>query len=84
MGVILPEDLADHAGGFLIGPVPREAELLHREEHAAVDGLETVTDVRQRASDDDGHRVVQIGLPHLLFDRNRHLPLVRHKSPSSC
>src|SRR6267378_3754026 len=30
--------------------------------------LQTVADVRQRASDDDGHRVVQVRLPHLLFD----------------
>src|SRR5262249_5130065 len=40
----------------------------HGVEHSAMHGLEAVADVRQRPPHDDGHGVVQVGLPHLLFD----------------
>src|SRR3546814_2390430 len=44
------------------------AELLHREQHAAVHRLEAVTCIRQRAADDDAHRVVEIRALHLVFE----------------
>ncbi len=79
VGMVLAHAVADDAGRLLVGAVPVEPEPLHRVQDAAVDRLETVADVRERAADDDGHRVVQIGLPHFLFDRDRHLSLVRHR-----
>ena len=45
---------------------------------AAMHRLETVADVRQGASHDDGHRVIEIRLPHLLFDGDGHLSFVWH------
>ena len=33
-----------------------------------MDGLEPVADVRQRTTDDDAHRVVEVGAPQLLLD----------------
>ncbi len=78
MGVVLAEHLAHHPRRLLVGAVERQPQVLHGVEHAAVHGLEAVADVGQRAAHDDGHGVVQVGLPHLLFDRNRDLALVRH------
>src|SRR3989441_538842 len=66
--VELAHAVADDARRLLVAAVPRQAEELHRIQHAAVHRLQTVADVRQRASDDDGHRVVEVRLPHLLFD----------------
>src|SRR6266850_2456630 len=66
--VELAHAVADDARGLLVAAVPHQAEELHRVQHAAMHRLQTVADVRQRASDDDGHRVVQVRLPHLLFD----------------
>src|SRR5438874_2564362 len=66
--VELAHAVADDARGLLVTAIPHQAEELHRVQHAAMHRLQTVADVRQRASDDDGHRVVQVRLPHLLFD----------------
>ena len=38
---------------------------------AAVHGLQSVADVGQRAPDDDAHRVVEVRLPHLVFEVDR-------------
>ena len=48
-----------------------EADLVHRVEDAAVDGLEAVAHVGQRAADDDGHRVVEVRRAHLVLERAR-------------
>src|SRR5208337_2122969 len=37
-------------------------------EHAPVNGLQPVAGIRQRAPDDNAHRVIEIGAAHLLFD----------------
>ena len=60
--------LADRARGLVVGPVGREIELVHRVEDAAVDGLETVPDVGQRAAHDHAHRVVEIAALHFVED----------------
>ena len=39
--------------------------------HAPVNRLESVPDVGQGATDDDGHRVVEVAPLHLNFDANR-------------
>ncbi len=46
--MVFAEHLADDARRFLVGAVPVQPELGHREEHAAVHGLQAVADVRQR------------------------------------
>ena len=64
----LADDVADDARGLLVGLVPLVAELAHRVQHAAVDGLQAVADVRQRASHDHAHRVIEVRLLHLVFE----------------
>ena len=69
--VILTDDVADDTGRLLVGAVPGVGLLVHREEDATVNGFEAVTDIGERAADDDRHRVVQVGGAHLVFDANR-------------
>jgi len=66
--VVLADDVADHAGRLLVRLVPLVAELAHRIEHAAVDGLEAVPDVRQGSTHDHAHRVIEVRLLHLVFE----------------
>ena len=65
------DDLADRLRGLAVLLVGRVAGLVHRVEHAPVHRLEAVAHVGQRAPDDDAHRVVQVGLAHLVFDVDR-------------
>ena len=66
--VVLADDIADHARGLLVRLVPLGAELAHRVQHAPVHRLQAVTHIGQGAPDDDAHCVVQVRLPHLLFE----------------
>ena len=66
--VVLADDVADDAGGFLVRPVPVVSELVHRVENAPVHRLQPVPHVRQGTPHDDAHRVIEVGLPELLLD----------------
>jgi hypothetical protein len=65
--VVLAHHVADDARALDVRARRAEAALAHREQHAAVDGLEPVADVGEGAPDDDGHGVVQVRRPHLVF-----------------
>ena len=75
--VVLAHHVADDARGLDERAVRLQAVLVHRVQRAAVDGLQAVADVGQRAPDDDRHRVVQIGGAHLLLEPAR-LDVARH------
>jgi hypothetical protein len=66
--VVLAHHVADDAGALRVGPVRLQPRLVHRVQDAAVDRLQSIADVGQRAPDDDRHRVVQIGGAHLLLE----------------
>ena len=66
--VQLTHDVADHAGGFLGGPVMVQAHLLHHIKDAAVDRLEAVADIGEGAADDHAHGVIEVRAAHLVFD----------------
>ena len=68
VGVILAHHVADHTGRLAIGLVPVVAALVHREEDAAMHGLQPVAHVGQRTADDHAHRVIEVGAFHLLLD----------------
>jgi hypothetical protein len=51
-----------------IRAIGRQAHLPHREEHAPIGRLQTVTHIRQRAPDDHAHRVIHVRALHLVFD----------------
>ena len=58
--VILAHHLADDACRLDVLLVPVEPHLVHREQDAAMHGLQSVAHVGQSARDDDAHRVVEI------------------------
>ena len=66
--MVLAHDFADDAGAFARGLVGLQAHLLHGVQNSAVDGLQSVADVGQRAADDHRHGVVEIRPLHLLFN----------------
>jgi hypothetical protein len=78
--VVLTHDVADDAGALSEGTTGVQAELVHREEHAPVGGLEAVADVGQSAPDDDGHCVVHVGLAHLVRDVDGRIAIVRERT----
>ena len=54
-------------------------------QHPAMDGLQPIAHVRQRAADDDRHRVVEIRSAHLLLERARlDASAVQHLGASHC
>ncbi|CDE48098.1 val start codon [Sutterella sp. CAG:351] len=66
MRVVLTDHVADHTGRLLIGNIVAVAEAPHGIKHAAVNRLETVPGVRKRTSDQHAHRVIEVGLLHLI------------------
>ena len=66
--VELAHAVADDARRLQVGAVPVVVELVLRVEDAAVDRLQAVAHVGQRARDDDRHRVVHEGRLHLVLD----------------
>jgi hypothetical protein len=72
--VVLAQDVSHHGRALLVRTVGHEPQLVHRIEDAAMHRLESVSHVRQGALDDDRHRVVEEGLPHLFFDEARDDP----------
>ena len=58
--MVLAHDVADDAGALAGGLVGLQAHLLHGVKNAAMDGLQSVADVGQRAADDHRHRIVEI------------------------
>ena len=68
VGMVDTHGLADDLGALGVLLVVLQAHLAHGVEHAAMDGLEAVAGIGQRAPDDDRHRVVEIRAAHLFFD----------------
>ena len=68
MRMVFTDYVTNHAGRFLVGLVEVIAQLTHGVQDTAMDGLETIPDIGQGTTDNYAHRVVEIGLLHLLFE----------------
>jgi hypothetical protein len=66
--MVLADHVADDARRLLVRLVPVVRKLVHRIEDAAMDGLEAVTDIGERASHDHAHGVIEVGASHLLLE----------------
>jgi hypothetical protein len=66
--MVFTNDVTDNPGRFLVWLVVVIAELSHRVQDSAVYRFQAIADIRQRTTHDDAHRVVEIGLLHLLFE----------------
>jgi hypothetical protein len=75
--VVVTGDVPGDLGGLSEGPVVEQVQLAHRDEDAAVHGLQSIADVRERARDDDRHRIVDVRIAHLVFDVDRNDFLAR-------
>ena len=71
VGVVVTHDVTDDAGALEVAAVGAVTAVVHRVEDPAVDGLEPVSDLRQRPPDDDRHGVVEVRPLHLDFDADR-------------
>ena len=64
----LAHRVAGDARRFVVRPVRRVVVLVHREEDAAVHGLQAVARIRQRTRHDHAHGVIEIRALHLVRD----------------
>ena len=64
------DDITHDTCGFFVGLVPIVAKLVHGKKHPAMHRFQTIADIRQRATHYHAHGIVQIGLPHLIFQIN--------------
>jgi hypothetical protein len=84
VGMILLQHLSDDTGALAVSLVALQTFPLHGVQNPPVHGFEAVPRVGQRPSDDHRHGVVQVGLPHLVFDIYRQFflghgcPALRH------
>ena len=69
--MVFTDDITDNAGRLLVGLVVIVTEHAHSEQDTTMHGFEAITDVGQRPTDDDTHRVIKVGLLHLLFETYR-------------
>ena len=69
--VIFTDGVADYAGGFFIRFIPVVAQLAHGEQGAPMHRLKAIAHIRQRPPDDHAHRVIEVGLAHLVFQVDR-------------
>jgi len=69
--VIFTHHVTDHPRALHVGPVPGVVRLIHREQHPAMDRLESVPHIRQRAPDDHAHRVIEVGMAHFFLKADR-------------
>jgi hypothetical protein len=78
--VVFADYIADDPRGFLVRLVVVVTELPHGVQDASVNRLQAIADIGQGTADDDAHRIVQVGLLHLLFEAYRQdlLSNVRH------
>lgn len=75
--MVVTHRLGNGARGFGVAAIRTEARVVHRVQHAAVHGLETVAHLGQRAAHDHAHGVVDVAALHLLLDVDRFDPVVR-------
>src|SRR5690606_30792457 len=58
------EHLTDDTGRLAVARVGTYAHLVHAVQDAPLNGLESITHVREGALDDDAHRVIEVRAPH--------------------
>ena len=68
VGMEVAHHLADDLCALAVAACRRQPHALHAVEHAAMGRLQTVADIRERASNDYAHRVIHVRTLHLVFD----------------
>ena len=65
--VVFANDVTHDARRLLIWTIPVIVQLVHREQHAAVNRLQAVAGVGEGTTDDDAHGVIEVAAAHFLF-----------------
>ncbi|MCW0466481.1 hypothetical protein NB705_003554 [Xanthomonas sacchari] len=65
--MVLTDDVADDTRRLVVGLVAVRAQLVHREQHAAMHRLEAVARIREGTPHDHAHGVIEVALAHLVF-----------------
>ena len=66
--MVFAHHFAGDLGALARRAIGRETHLRHAEEDAAMDRLEAIPDIGQRAADDHAHGVIEIAAAHLVFN----------------
>ncbi len=66
--VVVARGVAGDLRALPVRTAGREIEVVHRDQDAALRGLQAVAHVRERTGDDHRHRVIDVGGLHLLLD----------------
>ena len=66
MGMVFTQHVTDTGGGLFEGFVGSQTAFVHGVQNAAVNRLQTVTDVGQGPAHDDGHGIFNVGPFHLI------------------
>ena len=68
MGMVFTNDITHDPRGFHIRAIVGVIQNIHGKQHAAVNGFQPITNIRQRPANDDAHCIVQIGLLELVLN----------------
>ena len=66
--VVLADDVTHDTSRLFIRAIPVVAELMHRKQHTSVHRLEAIPRVRQGATHDNAHGVIEVAPAHFLFE----------------
>ena len=69
--VVFADHVADDARRLLVRLVPVVGEFVHGEKDPPMHRLEAVAHVGERPADDDAHRIIEVGTPHLVLEADR-------------
>ena len=67
VGVVFTDHVTHDTGRFFIRAVPVVVQLVHRKQHATVNGFQAVPGIGQGTPDDHAHGVIEVAAPHFLF-----------------
>ena len=69
--MIVARGIAANLGALPIAAIGGQAEIVHRDENPALDGLQAIPHVRDGARHDHAHGVIEVRFFHLRFDIHR-------------
>ena len=69
--MVLTHHISDDPGALTRRTVGLQPHLLHGVKNTAMHRFQSIANIRQRAPDDDRHRIIEIRPAHLFFDIDR-------------
>ena len=76
MGMVTAQHVADAGCGLTEGPVRGQIILVHSVQNPPVNRLQTVTNIGQRTTDDNGHSILDVAVFHFFYKLGFHDGLI--------